>query len=151
MRRTARLLSSLSPNSSPYVLADAMRAAGTQRAWIRWSPAAQKIEASHAELQPLVDFLEEDTVGDFNKHEGAFFQLGRDSSALMGAFTWWSHRGQPCGGIRLRPYETVEEYLRDGLRLAIGMGRKSALAGLWWGGGKGVICQDPEADVTDQE
>lgn len=28
--------------------------------------------------------------------------------------------------------------LRDGLRLSAGMSRKSALAGLWWGGGKGI-------------
>ena len=31
--------------------------------------------------------------------------------------------------------------MRDGLRLAQGMGRKSALAGLWWGGGKGLIAK----------
>ena len=30
-------------------------------------------------------------------------------------------------------------FVKDGLRLAIDMGRKSSLAGLWWGGGKGVI------------
>jgi len=33
--------------------------------------------------------------------------------------------------------------VRDGMRLAIGMGRKSALAGLWAGGAKGVIAQPP--------
>lgn len=36
-------------------------------------------------------------------------------------------------------YDSIESYMRDGLRLAQGMGRKSALAGLWWGGGKGLI------------
>ena len=41
----------------------------------------------------------------------------------------------------------LEDYLLDGMRLAIGMGRKSALAGLWWGGGKGAIVQG--ADVQD--
>ena len=51
-----------------------------------------------------------------------------------------TRRGQGCGGIRLREYETGEDYIRDGMRLAIGMGRKSALAGLWAGGwAKGVI------------
>ena len=62
------------------------------------------------------------------------------------------------------------------MRLATGMGRKSALAGtyivvvvavvdvvavvvvvnslwsgLWWGGGKGSIAQDPNADVTNPQ
>eukprot|EP00466_Bigelowiella_natans_P011313 jgi/Bigna1/72143/fgenesh1_pg.18_\ len=36
-------------------------------------------------------------------------------------------------------FSSVEEYVRDGMRLATGMGRKSALAGLWAGGGKGVM------------
>ena len=36
-----------------------------------------------------------------------------------------------CGGIRLWKYTRMEDYIRDGLRLAYGMGVKSALAGLW--------------------
>jgi hypothetical protein len=104
--------------------------------------------------------------------------------SLLGAYLWRTVRGQVafhahstppppppgcpltvcgvaqgCGGIRLRHYETLEEYVRDGLRcalppipspfpaphgsLATGMGRKSALAGLWWGGGKGPTPPDP--------
>ncbi|PIK58032.1 putative glutamate dehydrogenase A-like [Apostichopus japonicus] len=39
----------------------------------------------------------------------------------------------------------MEDFLRDGLRLAQGMGLKSALAGLWAGGGKGVV-QMPEGE-----
>jgi glutamate dehydrogenase/leucine dehydrogenase len=35
----------------------------------------------------------------------------------------------------------VEDLLRDGLRLSRGMTRKSALAGLWWGGGKGIVAR----------
>jgi len=66
-------------------------------------------------------------------------------NTILGAYLWRTVRGQGCGGIRLRHYGTVEEYVRDGLRLATGMGRKSALAGLWWGGGKGVIAAaDPD-------
>jgi len=57
----------------------------------------------------------------------------------MGAALWRTTRGQGCGGVRLRTYDDFEEYVNDGLRLAQGMGRKSGLAGLWWGGGKGVI------------
>lgn len=29
------------------------------------------------------------------------------------------------------------------------MGRKNAMTGLWWGGGKGVIVQDPDSDFQD--
>ena len=32
-------------------------------------------------------------------------------------------------------------FLTDGLRLARGMTHKNALAGLWWGGGKGVMAK----------
>ena len=48
------------------------------------------------------------------------------------------------------PYPSVEAYVVDGLRLATGMGRKSALTGLWHGGGKGVIAQpDGDAHLED--
>ena len=48
-------------------------------------------------------------------------------------------------------YNTLEDYVRDGLRLAIGMGRKNALAGLWWGGGKGVIATDDPLSLTSAQ
>jgi glutamate dehydrogenase/leucine dehydrogenase len=35
------------------------------------------------------------------------------------------------------------------MRLALGMGRKSALAGLWWGGGKGVIAADAGSPILE--
>ena len=73
--------------------------------------------------------------------QAIFLQVGARTNALCGAFIWNTMRGQGCGGIRLRSYDTGEEYIRDGMRLAIGMGRKSALAGLWAGGAKGVIAQ----------
>ena len=41
--------------------------------------------------------------------------------------------------------------INDGLRLAIGMGCKNALAGLWWGGGKGVIgCPDGSSHMREE-
>jgi glutamate dehydrogenase/leucine dehydrogenase len=45
----------------------------------------------------------------------------------------------------------MEEYLRDGLRLAKGMTHKNALAGLWWGGGKGVMAHNPSVDKFDAD
>ena len=80
------------------------------------------------------------------EHEGVFFEVGRQGGALMGAFIWRTNRGQGCGGIRSREYPSAREWLRDGLRLATGMGRKNALAGLFWGGAKGVVAQPPPSE-----
>jgi glutamate dehydrogenase/leucine dehydrogenase len=44
--------------------------------------------------------------------------------------------------VRFWRYETIEDFLRDGLRIARGMTHKNALAGLWWGGGKGVMAAE---------
>lgn len=103
-----------------------------------------KAQVSHPALQELAHFFDNDDV-DYKEHEGTFMALGMRTGALMGAFVWRTDRGQACGGIRLWRYPTVERYLRDGLRLAFGMGVKSALAGLWAGGGKGVIAE-PDAN-----
>jgi glutamate dehydrogenase/leucine dehydrogenase len=45
--------------------------------------------------------------------------------------------------VRYWPYASLGDFVSDGLRLALGMGRKCALAGLWWGGGKAVIAREP--------
>lgn len=39
--------------------------------------------------------------------------------------------------------------MNDGIRLSKGMSHKSALAGLSWGGGKGVFAHNPEKDRSD--
>ncbi|MCA9522517.1 MAG: Glu/Leu/Phe/Val dehydrogenase, partial [Myxococcales bacterium] len=44
---------------------------------------------------------------------------------------------------------TLGDALRDGLRLSRGMTRKNALAGLWWGGGKGVIVRGADRAAHD--
>jgi len=51
--------------------------------------------------------------------------------------------GPACGGIRMLPYASREEALKDVLRLAKGMSYKSSLAGNGFGGGKSVIIGDP--------
>jgi leucine dehydrogenase len=48
----------------------------------------------------------------------------------------------------MRLYPTLDEAAVDALRLARGMTRKAALAGLRCGGGKGVIVADPARDKT---
>lgn len=107
-----------------------------------------KVIPSHIQLQPIADLIENDTR-DFMQHEGAFFQVNQQFSTLQGAFVHRTCRGQAAGGIRYWSYDSVEDYIRDGLRLSKGMTRKNALAGLWWGGGKGVMAHNPDYDKND--
>ena len=104
--------------------------------------------SSHPVLQPIADFLQSDTR-DFARHEGLFFQVAQTHESLLGAFVHRTCRGQAAGGVRFWHYATMEDYFRDGLRLSQGMTRKCALAGLWWGGGKGVILHQHGTDKFD--
>jgi glutamate dehydrogenase (NAD(P)+) len=117
--------------------AEALRAANIRRFHLVWDDQRQTVVPSHAFVAPLAELLESDTR-DFDRHEGFFVEVG-DSGALHGACIHRTCRGQGAGGVRNWRYDCVEDYLRDGLRLARGMTHKNALAGLWWGGGKGVM------------
>ena len=108
------------------------------------------MQSSHSQLQPLAEFIQSDPR-DFMQHEGLFFQVASEYNTLQGAFVHRTVRGQAAGGVRYWDYPTLEDYLRDGMRLAKGMTRKNALAGLWWGGGKGVMARNPEIDTADKE
>jgi glutamate dehydrogenase/leucine dehydrogenase len=108
-----------------------------------------RVETSHEILRPVADFLQNDPR-DFDKHEGAFFELDKETDTILGAFIHKTNRGQAAGGVRYWKYDSVEDYLRDGLRLAQGMTRKNALAGLWWGGGKGVMARAQNVDPMDR-
>jgi len=57
--------------------------------------------------------------------------------------------GPALGGTRIRPYATEEEALIDVMKLSKAMTFKNAVAGLNYGGGKGVIIADPKKDKTD--
>lgn len=107
------------------------------------------LKASLPEFQWLAQALE--SYPDQLQHEGLFLGIGKRSGLLLGAFLHWTFRGPGAGGVRLWPYQELSEYLTDGMRLALGMGRKNALAGLWWGGGKGVICRPESASFQDPE
>lgn len=99
--------------------------------------------ASHSNWQAFADEIADHE--DFRKHRAAFFQVGSQSGYLHSVFLHRTRRGPGAGGVRRRSYGQVEGLVQDGLRLAIGMGYKNALAGLWWGGGKGVIgIDDPD-------
>ena len=116
---------------------DLLAGEGIRRFWLVWDG---EVKASHPALEPLARFLREDRR-DFDQHEGIFGQLAPATGVLQAAFIHRTCRGQGAGGVRLWRYSTVEDFLRDGLRLARGMTLKNALAGLWWGGGKGVMAQ----------
>jgi glutamate dehydrogenase/leucine dehydrogenase len=76
---------------------------------------------------------------DFADHEAVFFEVSRSTGRLMGAFVHRTRRGPAAGGTRCWSYDSMESFLRDGLRLSKGMTHKNASANLWWGGGKGLI------------
>ncbi len=121
-----------------------------RRFYFVYDPKDQRVRSSHPQLQPLAEFIGNDRR-DFAAHEGLFFQVTEQHNILQGAFIHRTCRGQAAGGVRYWTYDKVEDYLRDGLRLAKGMTHKNALAGLWWGGGKGVIARRPDVDPDDPE
>ncbi|VAX20444.1 Branched-chain amino acid dehydrogenase [deaminating] [hydrothermal vent metagenome] len=108
----------------------------------------RKVKTSHHALQEIAEFLENDKR-DFEEHEGIFVQLSLKYDTLLGAFVHRTNRGQAAGGVRYWDYDNMEDYLRDGMRLAKGMTHKNALAGLWWGGGKGVMAHNPSVEKND--
>lgn len=57
--------------------------------------------------------------------------------------------GPALGGVRMMNYENVEEAMNDVLRLSRGMTYKAAIAGLNYGGGKGVIIGDPSTQKNE--
>ncbi|MCW8811736.1 MAG: hypothetical protein OQK64_12325, partial [Ignavibacteriaceae bacterium] len=110
----------------------------------------KSLTASHSILQPIADFFINDGR-DFIEHEGWFCKVSDEYDMLLGAFVHRTNRGQAAGGVRYWSYDTIDDYFRDGLRLGAGMTFKNALAGLWWGGGKGVIAHNPEFDKMNPE
>jgi glutamate dehydrogenase/leucine dehydrogenase len=133
---------------SPEAFASHLLSLGQRRAYLVHDPKSGQIQVSHPELTGLVDFLRVDNR-DYDEHEGVFLEVGAKSNALFGAFVHRSNRGQGQGGLRHWPYQNLSAFLRDGLRLARGMTRKNALAGLWWGGGKGLIARLPGEGFRD--
>ena len=132
----------------PVRFRDLLREQGIRRFWLAWDEKAGTVRASHPVLEPLAELLAADRR-DFDRHEGVFAQVAPDTGTLQGAFVHRTCRGQAAGGVRFWRYDTVEDWLRDGLRLAKGMTQKNALAGLWWGGGKGVMVRETAPDLGD--
>ncbi|HEX9736489.1 MAG TPA: Glu/Leu/Phe/Val dehydrogenase dimerization domain-containing protein [Thermoanaerobaculia bacterium] len=135
-------------NETPQAFAEALRGHGLTRAWVVTRRTGE-VEASHRALAPLAEAVA--AAPDYGGHEGCFFEIGGESGHLLAAFVHRTRRGQAAGGVRFWSYPTLGDLVTDGLRLSLAMGQKSALAGLWWGGGKGVIARRPGADHRDRE
>ena len=135
---------------SPSDFAGFLRQEKIRRFCLVYDPIKKYVQSSHPQLQPLAELIHGDRR-DFAEHEGLFFQVTGKHDTLQGAFVHRTCRGQAAGGVRYWTYESVEDYVRDGLRLSKGMTHKNALAGLWWGGGKGVIARRPDVDSENPE
>jgi glutamate dehydrogenase/leucine dehydrogenase len=139
----------LDPSASPHAFAEALRELDRRRALFTFDDARGAIVSPAPELAQVAEAINLNRR-DFAGHRAVFFELGRDTGALLSAFLHRVRRGQGAGGVRHWQYASVADAIADGLRLSRGMGRKNALAGLWWGGGKGIICAEPERDRSDE-
>ncbi len=85
-----------------------------------------------------------------DQHE-KIIRLSDPKSGLRGfiAIHNTSH-GPATGGTRMMPYTSEQDALNDALKLARAMTYKCALAGVPYGGGKGVIIGDPKKDKTQK-
>lgn len=138
------------PRSTPEDLTNALLQSGRRRALFALDEVTGTLFSNDPNAAPLTAYLNGNDR-DFGQHCAVFLEVGRDTGALLMAFLHRVQRGQGAGGVRHWRYERVRDALDDGLRLSRGMGRKNALAGLWWGGGKGVICRQANVDVTSEE
>ncbi len=137
-------------NQTPAQFIEFLKKENIKRFYFVYNTKKKTVVSSHSQLQSIADFLNNDKR-DFNKHEGLFFQLTEKYDILQGAFVHRTNRGQASGGVRYWNYDLMEDYFRDGLRLANGMTYKNALAGLWWGGGKGVMIHNSKFDKKNRE
>lgn len=135
-------------DASPAQLAELLAAHNRRRGFLITAPRSGRLLASHPALAPVVESISED-ASDFDHHQAIFLEVGQKSGHLLGAFLHQTHRGQGAGGVRFWGYERVADFISDGLRLSRAMGLKNALAGLWWGGGKGVIARQKGSDSRD--
>ena len=135
---------------SPSELSKHLKAEGIHRFYFVYNPQTQHVESSHPLFEPLRQRLQADLI-DYQEHEGLFFEVSQHYDMIYGACVHRSCRGQGQGGTRFWHYDRFIDFLYDGIRLSKGMTHKNALAGLWWGGGKGVISRPKDVDFKDPE
>lgn len=124
-------------NTSPNDFADKMTSAGIKRGYIVKDDIKGLI-ASHNMFNKLAENIL--NTSDFANHEAILFNLDHETNCLFFVFIHSTIRGQAQGGTRLMCYETIGDLFSDGLRLSRAMTDKNAVAELWWGGGKAIIC-----------
>ena len=132
----------------PEKVAHTLRSKGIRVFYFITDPSTGKVSTSHECLQSIAQSLEDHLLS-FDGHEGIFCQVSDYVDVIYGVFVHRTLRGQGQGGTRFWDYQTLADFLRDGLRLSQAMTHKNALAGLWWGGGKGVITRPVELSRTD--
>ena len=135
---------------SPEEFVAFLKANNIKRIYFVYDPDTGNVFSSHQQISGIGKFLQNDKR-DFDKHEGLFFELDSDYDVIHSAAVHRTNRGQAAGGVRFWQYETMEDFIRDGMRLSKGMTHKNALAGLWWGGGKGVIANNKSLDKNNPE
>lgn len=131
---------------TPEALAAALREEGGGAFAVR-APDAVAWSLSHDWMDALAEAGEQAAAG--AGLEAIFLGVGPATGALFGAFLHRLDRGQAQGGLRRAAYPDVAAFVHDGARLAVAMGRKIALAGLWWSGGKGLIAAPPRPEAVD--
>ncbi|WP_282077594.1 Glu/Leu/Phe/Val family dehydrogenase [Epibacterium ulvae] len=88
------------------------------------------------------------TIIDSDSHE-EIYRVEDPSVGLLGFIAIHSTTlGPAAGGLRMKPYCSSDEALKDVKRLSEGMTYKNAAAGLSLGGGKAVIMGDPAKDKS---
>ena len=135
---------------TPEACVAALRGAGISRAWLASDPETGTARASAPELEEVARHLAAASPF-WDAHEAVFLEVGEASGALLTATIHRTARGQAQGGLRLARYADLLTCLEDGLRLSRAMSRKAALAGLWWGGGKGIIARPPDDRWRDPD
>jgi len=82
-------------------------------------------------------------------HEQVVFFNHRDSGLKCIVAIHSTILGPALGGLRMWPYASEADALKDVLRLSQGMTYKAAVSGLNLGGGKAVLIGNPETDKSE--
>lgn len=107
----------------------------------RMFPAALRNFSSTRVFPPSLKITDIPTAG-FKRVVSVDDTSGSGLRAIVAIYS--TKLGPALGGLRILPYSTFDDALTDVKRLAIGMGHKSALAGIGLDGGKAVMLSDPK-------
>jgi glutamate dehydrogenase/leucine dehydrogenase len=94
--------------------------------------------------------LEIEQLPEFDNHKLVTFLSDQKSKLRAFVAVHNDNLGPATGGTRMWVYPSETDALRDALNLSRAMTYKCALAGLPYGGSKGVIMGDPERDKTSE-